>query len=229
MLKLKSLRYLVIGLMFLLVGCAGSRARMSSMKTDSGKTVAVVSFAVNNYGFIGKGPINDRLIAEHIDGMLKDTESLLGKRWKVKPATAFIKNPGYLHLSVGHAKSGLVTPIVAGKVMPSFTDSRKEIIKGEMDPATAKKLCAALGVDSVVLVYSEWTISQGKFVPTIKALTKNCISMFNKDGKRLFFARKDVAGSNVIGSAFTKIYINEGTIDQWTNAYLEGVKSIFKL
>ena len=61
-----------------------------------------------------------------------------------------------------------------------------------------------LGVDAVVLVYSEWGIDSGKFVPTMKALTKNCFAMYSKDGRKLFYARKDMRGAKVIGGAFRR-------------------------
>ena len=102
----------------------------------------------------------------------------------VKPAASFVADQGYRELSIGQAKSGLFTPKIDGNVLPSFSEKRNDIVKGVLQAETAKQLCQRLGVDAVVLVYSEWGIDSGKFVPTMKALTKNCFAMYSKDGRK---------------------------------------------
>jgi hypothetical protein len=118
---------------------------------------------------------------------------------------------------------GLVVAKLGNASFQIFSASKKQLIKGIMDPETAKKLCKTLGVDAVVTFYSEWMVRTGRWVPTNKALTKNCISMYNKEGDRVFFARKDIVGEMTIGSAYSKTYVNQETVNEWVNASTKGM------
>ncbi len=212
-------------ILIMLSGCGAPRPHQPSAQITS---VAIVTMAVNNYGFFGsQGMINRNLIAANTKQMLEKTEEILEKKWIVKPANSFINSSEYQRLSIEKAKDGLFTPVLDGTVMPIFTKDRKAIIKGNIPPEIAQKLCATLGVDAVVLVYSEWMTDSGKFIPTVKALTKNCFSMYTKDGHKLFFDRKDMRGDRVIGGAFAGVHINENTIDQWVDAYLSAAEIVF--
>ena len=210
----------------LIAGCGGAGPR-SMVKADQVSTVAIVSMGVNNYGQFGtRGVIDQPLIDNNVNQMLSATEKVLGKQWTVKPVASFIGNSAFRKLSIGNVKSGLSAPKIKGQNLPSFTKDRKEIIRGVLQPETAKKLCSTLGVDAVVVIYSEWTIDSGKFIPTIKALTKNCFAMYGKDGGQIFFDRKDVRGDKVIGGAFAGVYINKDTIGQWVDAYDSGAQTV---
>jgi hypothetical protein len=163
-----------------------------------------------------------------MDELLSGTEDVLGRRWTVKPASSFVGDDAFYGLSIGSTREGLFAPEVAGKSMPTFVTERKDVVKGNLETETAQKLCQVLGVDAVVLYYSEWTLDSGKFVPTIKALTKNCVSMYSSTGKKLFYERVDKRGAQVIGGAFAGVYINEETIGNWTQASLESIAEIFQ-
>jgi len=209
----------------LISGCGGGRLATQDPTIES---VAIVSFTVNNYGFFGQGPINQQLINDNINSMLNDTEQILAKRWSIKPVKSFIDNPEYQTLTVANAKRGLSSPIIDNCTMPICSDNRNAIVKGILTMDQAKQLCASLEVDAVLMVYSEWTIDTGKFVPTVKALTKNCFSMYDKNGTRLPYMRKDLRGERVIGGPFAGVHINEGTIDQWVTAYHKSVTALFQ-
>jgi hypothetical protein len=211
-----------------LVGC--NTAQRSAMKAGTDySSVAVVSFAVNNYGAFGTtGAIDPALIDSTLPKILKKTEEILGQTLTVKPVASFVEDDAYRSLSIGTVKSGLYAPSINGTVLPSFSENRKDLVKGVLEPETAKELCRTLGVDAVVLVYSEWMIDSGKFIPTIKALTKNCFSMYSKDGTQVFYDRKDMRGTKVIGGAFAGVHINEGTIDQWIDAYGKSAEIVLK-
>lgn len=218
-------RCLVVVLLTVLAlsGCASSRSVSSGDVSNGPKVnvekVAVVSFAVNSYGFFGVKQIPEELVRDNVDTMFKHTETELGKYWKVVPAASFVGNQEYKNLSIGQSKSGMISPIAGEGSLLSFTDNRKEIIKGIMDPQIAQKLCTLLSVDAVMLVYSEWIVNSGKFIPTQKALTKNCFSMYDKAGNKLFFDRKDMEGEGFIGGAFAGTHINDSTIEKWVVAY----------
>ncbi len=203
---LRNLLLFGVALMLAVTGCRGPQmgAQKNAMKAGTDyKSVAVVSFSINNYGQFGTGGvINPALIDSTLSQLVKKTEKILSEKLVVKPASTFVKNKAYRDLSIGQVKSGLLAPKFNGVEMPSFSNERRDIVKGILPAQTAKDLCRVLGVDAVVLVYSEWMIDSGKFVPTIKALTKNCFAMYGKDGQQMFYDRKDMRGSRVIGSGF---------------------------
>jgi len=199
-----------------------------SLPSASIGKVAVVSFAVNNYGAMyGQGAINPKLIEDSMGQLLTGTEEILSKHWAVKPAGSFVGSDAYYSLSIGKTRDGLFAPVFEGRSMPTFTNERNEVVKGILQEETARKLCQVLDVDAVVLFYSEWTLDSGKFIPTIKALTKNCVSMYNNKGEKLFYKRSDKRGEKVIGGAFAGVHINEDTIDNWIMASLDGIGEIF--
>lgn len=219
---------LIATLLLAQTGC--KTVQQSAVNADTSlSSVAVVSFAVNNYGVYGSnGAINPALLDSVMPELLKKTEAILAEKLTVKPAASFVGNQDYRALSIGQVKSGLFAPKINGNDLPSFSKNRKDIVKGVLPPETAKQLCQRLGVDAVVLVYSEWMIDSGKFVPTIKALTKNCFAMYSKDGRKLFYDRKDMRGGKVIGGAFAGVHINEDTIDQWLDAYSKSAEIVLK-
>jgi hypothetical protein len=191
------------------------------------KSVALVSLIVRNYGiYYNTGMMSPELINTNLNKVLSTTETTLGKYWKVKPVATFVANKTYQGFSKGTAPPDYFTPKVRGKAMPVFFTAGNDYIKGIISKDTAQKLCGTLGVDAIALVYSEWAVQTGKFVPTQKALTKNCVAMYDKNGKYLFFGRKDTLGSANIGSAYSGVHIDDKTIHFWLEAYEEGVKTV---
>lgn len=198
--------------------------------TSSRPVTAVVSLSVNDYSKMlssAAGADSSFLINNSMNKMLQITEEHLGQYWDVKPADSFIGDPAYINLSLGRAKQGLFNPQLGDNQMPNFTDDRGEIIKSVLKKDTAKALCETLNVDYLMVVYSEWTVATGRFVPTNKALAKNCVAMYNKAGKQLFFARRDVMGEKTLG-AVGKIALNDETINEWVTAYNKGVEYILE-
>ena len=213
----------------ILSGCVTSGTSLKPSEIKQIKKVALVSLNINNYSAFGmKGSIQPRLINSNVTKMLNFTEKALGKYWKVKRVRTFIKNKKYYNLSKGRANKRYFAPKVKGKTMPVFSKSNKEVIRGTLSKKTAQKLCKTLKVDAVMLVYTEWTLQTGRFVPITKALSKNCIAMYVKSGKQFFYGRKDVLGKKPIGGAFVRAQINQKTITQWVQSYKTGLKFILK-
>jgi hypothetical protein len=221
-------------LMLFFSGCASSgqpTAKSPGTRAPrfSVKKVAIVALNVNNYGVYGAmGIIPPQLITDNMDNLLAMTESALGKYWSVRAVKDFINDESYYNLSLGRANKRYFAPKVSGKEMPVFSDIRQDVIRGVLTRDTAQELCETLAVDAVVLVYSEWSFQSGKFVPIIRAVTKNCISMYDKNGKHLFYDRRDVLGTRPIGGAYAGIHINEGTIDQWVESYKTGIEFVLR-
>lgn len=196
--------------------------------TGSRPIVAVVSLSVNDYSKMlssAAGADSTLLINNNMNKMLQITEEQLAKYWDVKPAGSFIGDQAYIKLSLGRVKQGLFNPQQGNNQMPNFTDERSEIIKAVLKADTAKDLCKALKVDYLAVIYSEWAVATGSFVPTNKAMAKNCVAMYDKDGKQLFFGRKDFMGEKTLG-AVGRIALNEETISEWVNAYNKGIEFI---
>jgi hypothetical protein len=196
--------------------------------TGNRPVVAVVSMSVNDYSKMltsASGADAAMLINDNMNKMLKTTEEELAKYWDVKSASSFIGDPAYIKLSIGKVRQGLFSPEAGKNQMPNFTDERSEVIKAVLKADTAKALCETLKVDYLAVIYSEWAVATGKFVPTNKALAKNCMAMYNKEGKQIFFSRKDYNGEKVLG-AVGNIALNEETISEWVNAYNKGIEFI---
>ncbi|PNU20621.1 hypothetical protein C2E25_06140 [Geothermobacter hydrogeniphilus] len=214
----------VLAMVALFSSCASTPQKINKASVSS---VAIVSLGINNYGSFGtRGVIDPVLINSATGKLLSNTEAVLARKLTVKPAASFVKDEGFRALSIGKVKQGLYAPVIDGADLPSFSDVRREVVKGILKPETAKALCETLGVDAVVLVYSEWMIDSGKFIPTIKALTKNCFAMYGKDGHKFFYDRKDLRGDKIIGGAFAGVRINEDTIDQWIDAYSRAAEEV---
>jgi hypothetical protein len=218
--KPTSILLLIASILFL--SAAASAQAPSSLK------VAVVALSVNEYGGYLKSsgnPQTDQLIQQNLNGLLESTEILISREWQLIPLASFINNPAYQAATIGHLKSGLFAPVVEGTTIPSFTEDRKGIIRSVMTAQQVKDVCAAIGADVVMVVYSEWAVATGQWAPTNKALAKNCVSMYSKDGKQLFFGRKDVMGQRTLG-AMGKFAMNEDTIREWGNAYVSGIEQV---
>lgn len=186
------------------------------------RKVAIVSFTVSDVaGTVRMGAVGTQsvpeLIRSAINGMLNDAEQKLGKKWAVTKVSTFIDNGGYRKAGVPKTLSVFV-PRVNGKEMPVFTESGKEIKAGELHPQKAKQLCAALNVDAVVLIFSEWTAKTGSFVPTTKASTKNVFTVWDRSGKQVFKKRVDTVGKKTIGASHVKA-VNKETIKEWRDSF----------
>jgi len=211
-------------------GCGGSGVATRPRSVAGGKqaTVAVVSLTVNDYSrslsYTG-GVDSSRFIDANLNRILDLTEQQLGGHFQVKPAASFVADAAYRGLSIGTVKEGLFAPKFQGIRMPTFTDNRDQIIKAWLSPETARALCSTLQVDYVFVAYSEWAVATGRMVPTQKALAKNCAALYGRDGKQLFFARKDVQGAKTLG-AMNRIAVNEETIGEWVAAYDLGLRDI---
>lgn len=192
-------------------------------KENPGKTIAVVSLSANNYGKQLQG-WNDAntsdLMASKLNLMLAMIENNLSGNWKVVKAETFVKNDKFQALAGDMREVGV--PTFDESKLPLFGTDRKQMVKARVDPELAKKIAAATGSDFIVIIYSEWAIATGSVIPTSKALTKNVMSIYDKDGKQVFNDRCDKIGTKSLG-AMNHVKVNGETIDQWVDAYLAGV------
>jgi hypothetical protein len=217
-------------LSLLLIGCAASVGNLS--QNQSVKKIAVVSLAVSDWGgsvshnsIPGKDPVLQLIDKATLD-MLTHVENELSSRWEVKRAASFVGSKNYRKEAAGDVLTVLV-PTIKGQRMPVFTEISGEIKKGDLDPAKARALCKALQVDAVVLVFSEWTAKTGGVVPMTKAVSKNIVSFWDKDGQKIFMRRVDMTGTKPLGAMGLKV-VNQGTISEWTDTYRKSVTRILQ-
>ena len=206
-------------LVALLAGCV--TAAPTTKPSAPINKVALVSFSVSNWRGMVSGTAGDakaeELINSTLSGLVTSTESKLAGFMRVNRVSSFVGNAGYRNLGVKN-ELGLMIPKVNGTSIPLFSRTEDDVIAARLTPEVARKLCADLQVDAVVVVYSEWAAAQGHFVPTRKALAKNVVSVWDRSGNLVFNKRVDETGDAVIGGPYVTV-VNVGTIKQWSIAY----------
>jgi hypothetical protein len=212
----------------LLAACGGGAKNMKAeldLTRQNKAKVAVVSMTVNDFGgtlqATSSSDVGD-LITKKMNEMLGIAETRLGQSWTVVPAAGFVGTDGYKSLTSGQLFDGVYGPKLPEGALLSFASKRGELVKTQLDPTTAARLCSSLGVDLVVLVYSEWATRTGGVVPTTKALTKNVIGIYDSQGRQLYQGRKDVVGDKNLG-AFGNAVVDEETMNVWVRAYSQGL------
>ncbi len=217
----RSVGLLVGSLIVALLGGCVTAAPTVKPKAPINK-VALVSLSVSNWGDMVSGTAGnakaEQLINSTLGGLVPATENKLASFLRVTRASGFIGDAGYRSLGVKN-ELGLMLPKVNGTPFPVFSKNNDDVIAAKLAPEQAKKLCAMLQVDAVVVVYSEWAYAMGHFVPTKRALVKNVVSVWDRSGNLVFNKRVDETGAGVLGGPYGPIVVNEGTITQWAGAY----------
>ena len=218
----------LLGMFFfvLLAGCVTAAA----VKKPSAPIhkMALVSLTVSNWMGMVSGTAGDVKAAELINstfaGLLTRTESKLGGVKPLIKLSSFIDNPTYRSFNV-KSDVPLMFPKVNGTPVVNFSKTENDIIAANLNPETAKKLCATLQVDAVVVFYSEWAAAQGHFVPMRRALAKNVVSVWDRSGNLVFNTRVDETSDAVIGGPYVTV-VNVGTIKNWAEAYNKSLDQI---
>jgi hypothetical protein len=220
---------LLLGLFLvsLLGGCvAAAPVKKPSVAINK---IALATFTVRNWGDMVSGTAGNakatELINSTLAGLLTTTENKLSGVKRINRMSSFITNPAYRGLNV-KSEIDLMLPKVNGTPVANFSRSEGDVVGATLTPATAKKLCATLQVDAVVVVYSEWAWAVGHFVPTKRALAKDVVTVWDRNGNLVFNKRVDETGEGVLGGPYGPIVVNEGTIKQWGGAYLKALDQI---
>ena len=214
--------------LMLVAGAAEARQSLNELgQANQGKKIAVVSISANNFGNSLQGwnsADTKDLMAGRLNQMLDHTEQLLSKDWTVVKAATFAEKPDYQALAGEQRDVGL--PKFGNSSMPLLSKDRKQLVKAAIDKDVAGKLAKVTGADYVLIIYSEWAVATGKFVPTSKALTKNVVSLFDANGKQVYNDRKDVVGERTLGG-MGKVFVDAKSIDQWVDSYKEGINTLY--
>lgn len=217
---------LAIVVSILLAGCVTA----AGVKKPSApiRKMALVSLTVSNWMGMVSGTAGDAKAAELINstfaGLLTSTESKLSGVKPLNRMSNFIDNPTYRSFNV-KSDVPLMFPKVSGTPVVNFSKSESDVIAANLNPETAKKLCATLQVDAVVVIYSEWAAAQGHFVPMRRALAKNVVSVWDRSGNLIFNTRVDSMSEAVVGGPYVTV-VNVGTIRHWAEAYNTSLSQI---
>ncbi len=214
-------------LAFTMVACGGGASRPSVASQQQGKKVAIVSVSANNYANSLQGwnsAATSDLMGSRLNTMLQFAEAEFGKRWTVVPATEFVGKDEVRKQAGPPREVGL--PKLGDQQLLLQADDRDQLIGAELSPAKAKALVSATGADLLVVIYSEWGVKTGGFIPTSKALTKNVVSVYDGAGQQIYHGRKDVVGEKTLG-ALGNVAVNDETIEQWVESYKQGLTQLF--
>jgi len=210
-----------------LAGCAG-RGPIGDLQIHPEiQRVAVVSLAVSDYDdTVKSGAVGDAdvtlLMQEAANRMLDDTETQLSKHFQVIKASSYADGQGYRQQALKKPRK-LVVPQMRQRKLAVFSEGDSALKYGDIPPLKAQLLCEALGVDGVILVYSEWTVKIGGWVPLTKALTRNYLALWDVHGEKVFFRRVDKMGNRTLGAWGVNALVPE-TINQWTDSYSQSLE-----
>ena len=196
---------------------------------DRKARLAIISLTVNDYGRQLQSTSNSNvagLVDRKLDEMLGQAEKTFAQAgWTVVPAASIVGTEAYKKSSIGRLFEGVYGPHPGGVEMLSFSQSRGDLVKTRLEPQVATSLCAALGVDLVALVYSEWAVDTNGWTNLTSPLTKNVVGIYDSQGRQLFQGRKDVKGDKVLG-AFGRAVVDEETMDVWVGACEKGLEHL---
>jgi hypothetical protein len=217
--------FTVLALMLPIVAGANPPAELAAK--NPGKKMAVVSLSANNFANQLQGwnaSLTSDLMSSRLNKMLELTEKSFSEHWTIVPAAKFAKNPEFQKLAGEQREVGL--PKFGDVSMPLMSKNRKQLIKAIVDKDKAVALAKVTGADFIVIIYSEWGVATGRFVPTSKALTKNVMSVFDAQGKQVFKGRNDQMGTKTLGG-MGNVHVDNDTIDEWVSAYERGLRALY--
>ena len=218
-----------IALATLMAGCATPAVTEISTPTAPINKVAVVSIAVTNWGGIVSGTAGDARAAELINHTLSDmlsyTENRLSGFMRISRASGFVGSAAYRNLAVRNDLD-LLFPKENGQTLALFSRDNEDVIAARISPSIARKLCAELQVDAVVVVYAEWAVTLGKTVKAQRAQARVAASVWDESGKLVFTKRIERTGTGILGAPYSPVLANESTLGQWSNAYIKAFDQI---
>lgn len=191
--------------------------------------VALVSLSVTNWGGIVSGTGGDAKATELIDRTLSDmvayAENRLSGYLRVSKASGFVGSAAYRNLGVRNDLD-LLLPKQNGQPLALFSKDNEDVIAARLAPGVARKLCAELHVDAVVVVYSEWAVTMGKTVKAQRAQARVVVSVWDSNGNMVFTKRAERTGTGILGAPFSAVVANEFTVGQWNSAYVRAFDQI---
>ena len=216
-------------LLLLIPGSVFAREKLGAFaEKNAGKKLAVVTLSANNWGNSLQGwnsANTSSIMGTQLNSMLEFTEQLFAADFTVIPASQFVPADDFQALAGEQRDVGL--PEFNGKKMQLLSKDRKQLIKATVDKNVTQKLAQITGADYLLLIYSEWTVATGKFVPTSKSLTKNVVSIIDANGKTVYSGRQDTQGNKTLGG-MGSVVVNNDTIGEWVVAYEKALRALYE-
>jgi len=208
-----------------LSGCGTSVTRPSTPI----KKVAVISLVINSEDLDQYDPVKtattEKIVnSKFVSGLVKATEAKLSGIMQVRPVSGFVGSADYQGIGVKR-QPPYTLPEIDGKSMVLLSAVRQEQVKGKLKPEIAQKLCASLGVDGVVLIYSEWFQERGGMVPTIRPYTDNFVAVWDSHGNLVL--RKRIAEMGDV-QGFGMVNISAEKLPEWTGLYMKFLDVLVK-
>lgn len=206
-----------------LAACGGSASFLTVANQRHGQSIAVVSLAINDYGGSLQGwnsTYVSPLMTSHALEMVHIVEQHLAANYQVVPIEEFIASEHYQGLA--QERPHVAMPVIEDWEMPFFGYDRKHMVRAQVAPEMAQALADAAGTDLIAIVYAEWGVRTGRYVPTSKALSKTVMSIHDASGAVIYRGRKDVTGQRTLG-AFNRVVVDEGSINEWVDAFARAI------
>jgi hypothetical protein len=215
----------IVGVVVILASasCARRQSLSAFAVSTQGRSVAIVSLSVNDYEQSLQGWNTMRtspLMFSRAATMVRNVEQQFARHWRVIPAESFVGRPDYQALAGPPREVAL--PIYGDAYMRLFGADRSDLIAARIDPAKIKALAAITGADLIAVIYAEWAVRTGGFVPTSKPVSKNVVSIFDSSGNSVYHGRLDSTGERTLG-AYSKVVVDENSIDDWVSAFAAGI------
>jgi len=207
----------------LFAGCSSMLSVNALGRQSQGQSIAVVSLGINDFGGALQGWNSVRtsdLMTSRAWQMVQLAEGHLSRRWQVTPAPSFVASPGYQQVAA--TPYDVAVPAFQGGFMGVFAPSRGQLVRAQLRPADAQALAAAAGTDYVAVIYTEWGVATGRFVPTSKALAKTVMSIYSAAGLQVASPRADARGERTLG-ALGHVVVDENSIGEWVGAFDAGI------
>ncbi len=203
-------------------GCGASMENV--LANTSGRTVAVVSFAIGDVGdsiLEWNGTTTRDLIRSRAATMERMIEQRLRAHWRVVPASYFVRDPAYQRLGVPNA---LDAPSFHGTAMPVLLRDEGSPMGGRITPRQARELSRITGADLLVVVYCKWGVDSSRIPATtlVRARTDTVIGIYDANGQLLVTHGAERRGSHLF-SEMSRVVVNASSIDEWVVAFHESV------
>jgi hypothetical protein len=221
---------LALGLVFVALASTGcvKKGDTRSSSSEPIRKVAIVSLAVNasaSMGWSVRSGSVDKLVSSHVNRVVGVTEKELSRIMHVTPVSQFNRSAAYRKFGVNNGFD-FILPEVNGKRMIFFSSQKDDVKDGVLTPQVAKELCSMLHVDGVVMIFSQWDVDRGAFVPQNMAWVANTLTVWDRNGEMVF--RKRVGEDGNIHLGFGVARVNSRTINEWDIAYKKSIEEILK-
>lgn len=215
----------IVALLTLAMGCGGATFLQIAGQHPQ-ERIAIVAFSVHDYQDSLRGwssTMTGPIMADRTAYMLTVAEQNLAQHYQVISTASFVGQPGFQQLA--GPGFDVAVPGPGGAPMMPVADTNRQLVRGTLSPQKAQALARVTGANLLALVYAEWGVTTGGFIPTSKALSKTVLSIVDANGRQLYYGRNDQTGQRTLG-AFGQVVVDENSVGEWVEAYEVGFATL---